>query len=238
MNTAFNKLLILAFVGLSAFSLLAKDNDDLKHGGVGYFMLGIQTADFSELNSALQAAGYTEFKDQVFALGGAGHAVMDRFIIGGEGYALLQRDKRSGDFDTSLRGGIGLFNLGYMVYKRDHFWIYPLLGLGGGGINLNILEKTEIPSFEEVLENPKRGVELYSGGFIVQASLGMDFFLDFEKEKKSRGGLVISLRAGYGITPMSGDWYIDDMEITGGPDIGLTGPFVRLGIGGGGFGKD
>ena len=48
--------------------------------------------------------------------------------------------------------------------------------------------------------------------------------------------MVLGLRAGYTVSPIKGDWTIDEIEVTGAPQTGITGPYIRFMIGGGGFG--
>ncbi|MBD3386457.1 hypothetical protein GF407_16230 [candidate division KSB1 bacterium] len=234
MKIRYEVFLFISIMLSATFGLTAEEKKTTR-GGVGYFMLGYEATDLSDFNDALEAAGYSTFAEKMFSMGGAGYAIKDRLIIGGEGYALIQKDKRTGTLETSLSGGVGFFNIGYILHKQKNFWIYPLLGLGGGGMNFSILEKSQIPSFEEVLENPERGVDMYAGGLLLQVAIGGDVLLNFEQKKDKKGGLVLALRIGYTFTPMSDNWYMNDMEITGGPDLHLTGPFVRLGFGGGGF---
>ena len=58
-----------------------------------------------------------------------------------------------------------------------------------------------------------------------------------ECDEKGKGGMVLGVRAGYTFSPFKGDWNMDDLEISGAPETGITGPYIRLMIGGGGFGK-
>ena len=46
-----------------------------------------------------------------------------------------------------------------------------------------------------------------------------------------RGGPVLGLRVGYVFAPFIGDWHLDDNSIAGGPEVGLTGPYVTVLLG-------
>lgn len=209
-------------------------------GGKGYFMLGGNIVDIDALNTSLQSQGYPEFSDEFLSLGGGGHFIINRFIIGGEGHGFIERDERAtlddGNFETSLTAGYGFFDLGYRLFSTGGFTLYPMVGIGGGAMNLKITESAA-PSFDDVLTNPQRGTDLIIGGLLLQASLGADWTLNLRGHdvKGKRGGLLIGLRAGYIFAPIEGDWRFHETEISGGPDFGLTGPYIRLLIGGGGI---
>ena len=77
---------------------------------------------------------------------------------------------------------------------------------------------------------------MVTGCLLLSASFGLDYMATVEETDKGIGGLIIGFRAGYNIAISKDDWMLDDLELAGGPDIGFTGPFFRLLIGGGGFG--
>jgi hypothetical protein len=51
------------------------------------------------------------------------------------------------------------------------------------------------------------------------------------------GGPTLGVRGGWVLSPIHGDWSLDGREILGGPDLGITGPYVRLFIGFGSLGR-
>ena len=96
--------------------------------------------------------------------------------------------------------------MGYIVYTKKQLWLYPLLGLGGGGMNLKIKEKPSSLSFDDVLDNPKRSVEISTGGFLLSFAVGMDYLLILGEDKKGKGGLAFGIRAGYTLSPFKRGW--------------------------------
>ena len=139
-------------------------------------------------------------------------------------------------FKSSLTGGYGLFHIGYIIYSKKCFNIYPLLGIGGGGVTLKIAEDSS-PSFDQVLNDPKRNVELIYGGMILNLSVGVDYFIKMEETDEGFGGFLLGLQAGYLLAPFTHDWKMDEHDISGGPDVGLNGFFVRITLGGGGMSR-
>ncbi|MHB8094912.1 MAG: hypothetical protein ACYDH0_08210 [Candidatus Aminicenantales bacterium] len=203
-------------------------------GGAGYIMLGASSIDIAGLNTSLMAGGYSAHPRRFFSLGGGGHAVIGRLILGGEGQALAGRNAGNPTYRTTLSGGFGFFNLGYIVYSGEDFRIYPVAGIGAGEIDLEIAERGTA-SFDEVLENPGRGSKLSTSGFLLNLAIGAEKIVRLGGGR--RGGLILGIRAGYVFAPVRGGWELEKLEIPGGPGISLQGPYVRVLIGAGSWGR-
>ncbi len=235
------KLVLVISIGilliLSSLSL-AQEKATKSGGGRGYCMMGWSTLDLDELNVRLKSKGYTEFSNNFFSIGGGGHGIINKLIIGGQGGTLIGGEEtvnlNGGTLKTSVIGGYGLFDVGYLVYSKKGLNVYPMLGMGGGGLTFTIKE-ISTPSFEDLLENPKRKVELIYGGFLVNVSLGVDYLIKFAEDEKGTGGLIVGFKAGYMLAPFTHDWKMDENDVTGGPDIGFNGPYVKIMFGGGGM---
>lgn len=201
--------------------------------GRGYFMFGVHFLDIDDLNTRLASLGYAKFPTHFYTIGGGAHGILESgIVIGGEGHALLSQKETTGTFKTALGGGYGFFNVGYVVYQQNDFTVYPLLGIGGGSVTMKITD-SEAPLFDEVIGDPKRSTELSTGGFLLDMAVGLDYLFQVGEDERD-GGIMIGLRAGYTFSPSDSDWEMNGNEINGGPDFGVTGPYVRLMIGGGG----
>lgn len=202
-----------------------------ERGGRGFFMIGAQWLDLDELNDRLVAAGYPEAEESFVTLGGGGYMMRNRFLVGGEGHGALSTSgsTSAGQFRTTVGGGYGMFNVGYAVWAYGGTLVYPMVGVGGGGLLVNIEERSS-PDFDDVLDDPRRGVNLSNSQFLVSVALGVDHvFGGFG----NRGGLGVGIRGGWIFAPVEGDWMFGRNDVAGGPDAGFTGPFVRVSIGGG-----
>ncbi len=222
---------------LIASCVWAEDPPDREEGR-GYFMIGGSLLNVDDLNASLSENGYSELSDSYLSLGGGGHGIVrGKIVVGGEGHALLGRTKTSsvGDqqYDTKLSGGYGLFNIGYVLFKKGGLNVYPLLGIGGGGVELKIAQSS-VGSFEDVLSDPNRGSELSTGGLLLDFALGADHLFILGSDDKEEGGILIGLRCGYTLAPFTRDWNLSGDNLSGGPDFGISGPYFRLAIGGGG----
>ncbi|MDZ7293937.1 MAG: hypothetical protein ONB14_00775 [candidate division KSB1 bacterium] len=208
-----------------------------KGTGQGCFYIGASTVDVEKLNTSLRAFGYPELSDRVMSMGGGGHAFINRLVIGGQGHALISKSYdvivRNVPYKTELTAGIGFFNVGYLLTPQSSLKVYPMFGIGGGGIELSITEK-QPPAFEQILQQPNRSTHLSKAVLLVNVALGVDYFIVTQRDEEGVGGLVLGFELGYNLCPVTSGWSAEEIEITGGPDVGIAGPYVRFKIGGGG----
>lgn len=105
-------------------------------------------------------------------------------------------------------------------------------------MKLTFSEKTASYSFDDVLKDPKRGATLTSGGFLINLALGMDYYLKMGENEEGHGGFLLGVRAGYTLAPSKGGWDMYSNELSDAPEISMTGFFIRIIFGGGGFEKE
>jgi hypothetical protein len=236
-------LLILTF---SLATIFAQDKDhrdyhwkdwkDWKGSARGYFMIGGLQTDLGDFNDDLSRFGYEDMDDKFFSLGGGGHVVKNGLIFGIEGHGFMGEEKLNQGYNTRLIGGYGFVNIGYELINYKNFSLYPLIGLGGGAIEYSMVQDARL-SFDDVLADPGRTITLRNAGFMIQAALGTEFFYPMHSNEHHEWGLVFGLRGGYVFTPITSDWWANEDKISGGPDLGINGPYLRLTIGFGGNGK-
>ena len=215
------------------------DWSDGRHGGKGYFMIGWSSLDLAPLNEVLVPNGYPTFSEDFMSLGGGGHAVLGRLVLGGQGHGYLAQGHDAvlpaGNYRTSVAGGAGFFDVGLVLWSRGSTTFTPMVGLGGGGIELDIRELSS-PSFSEVLAQPGRRSKLNTGGFLLDLGASLDRILDGGRGY-GYGGPLIGVRAGWVLAPFPGHWQLHGQDVAGGPELGFTGPYVRFMFGGGGMGR-
>lgn len=205
----------------------------------GFFMIGWQRLDLDELNTRMVLSGFPSISEDLVSLGGGFWGWKERVLIGGEGHVLLGSDEVTSDgaFKTRMSGGYGQLDLGYRIYAADRLNVAPIVGLGGGSVSVDLIERSS-PVFDEVLGDPLTGAHLSASGFRIDLSVAMDVQLTRRvKEDDSEDGFAVGLRAGYAFSPGGWDWRLnDETDLPGGPGIGLGGPYVRLMVGG--WGRD
>jgi hypothetical protein len=206
-------------------------------GGAGYFAAGVQFTDLSDLNNRMADAGYPTFSSEMVSIGGGGYSVTNRILIGGEGHGLISGDQGYQGRNVSVGGGYGLFTLGYLFRPNRNLRVYPRLGLGGGGLQLEISDQGDATDFDDILDDPNRSASIGRASLLVSLGAGLEYQFSGPEE---RGGFRLGLRAGYMLSPLESEWQLDDTTLSGGPDATLQGPFIRLTIGGGGaeYGDD
>jgi hypothetical protein len=234
-------ILAITFNLLSSESSLAQNETGKTeiYGGMGYFSAGYQHPNLSALNKALTREGFGAVPENYITFGGGGHSIIKNVVIGGEGHSFSGKhtwtDRPGGPVETALDGGYGLFNIGYVVTAKKGLLVYPMLGIGGGGLTLDVSDAPQGATFENMLRNHQQGVKLENGGFLLNFQLAADYMM--QGNEKGRGGLLVGIRGGYMLAPGQWDnWTWNDATIGDGPDASLSGPYVRLTFGAGGYG--
>lgn len=201
-------------------------------GGAGFFAIGTNVIGIDALNDRLESFGYPTFGSAFLSLGGGGYGLVGgRFVLGGEGHGLIRPAQSVGGREVTAGGGYGLATLGYLAVAQSNWRVYPQVGVGAGGLTLDIGSTGAVTDFDDVLDDPNRRAELTRGSLLV--SLAVNLTYDAFSAPEDEGGFRVGLQAGYLLAPLSSDWQLDDATLDDGPDAGFGGPFVRLLIGGG-----
>lgn len=235
---AFITTIVLLTIFSTNFAVSQEKNTEAKKEEVrGYLMLGGSTLDIDPLNDRLVSKGYASFSDKFYSLGiGFLRKKNSNWLFGPEGHVLIVEEKEkampNGNHTVSLIGAYGFFNVGYALVTSGGLNIYPLIGFGGGGTWLNIGKN----NFDDILEDPERSAEIFTGTFLLNFALGADHLIKFKEDEKVEG-MVLGFRVGYTYTPWKGGWWTDMIDIKGGPKTGMTGPYIRFMIGFGGKGE-
>lgn len=231
--------LIALFVFTTGLSAQESSSPKSKvYGGMGYFQTGVSFLDLDNLNTMLKDNGMPELGNASVSFGGGGHGIIGNFILGGEGHGIVGESGLNQNYRVKYGGGYGLFNMGYVVYANPVILVYPMLGIGGGGQSVTITDRSTLPvSFSDLLEDPKHQSILTKGSFLIDLSLTSNLFVFGNTGGNATGGFMVGLKAGYLLELNNDRWYIDDQELVGGPDSGISGPYFRLIIGGGGFSR-
>lgn len=231
---------VLSLLSTSIAHAQEEISKDKKGDFRGYFMVGGNILDIEAFNTRLESEGYSEFSDNLISFGGGcSYSKHNSIIImGAEGHILITEEKEasipSGDYKTSLSCLYGSFNFGVLVYSKRGLNVYPFLGIGYGEIGLKIGPYV----FDDILEYPTRGAELSTGGFLLNLGAGTDYLVRLWGDDKTEKGFVFGLRLGYTFTPFKETWQMDEIDISGGPETGITGPYLRITMGFGARTKD
>jgi hypothetical protein len=228
--------LILFYITIIHYTM-AQENTKMKAGGSGGFTIGIGNTDVSTLR-AFMAEGTGKFNNTQFLIGGTGHAFIENFVIGGSGTAIIGDKIKSDSTIVSLGGGMGTFDIGYLLYNNDKLKIYPMIGIGGTSMGVQIIKNKNYTS-NQIVNNPWQEINIGLGALVLDLSLNIDMIplLQYDEKEKSYGGFLTALKLGYAISPTSSDWMFAGGDITNGPRYGLNMFYVKAILGGFGFQK-
>ncbi|MFC1692730.1 hypothetical protein ACFL1R_04415 [Candidatus Latescibacterota bacterium] len=236
----FNRLRVIIVMIIFSVSFIFSsepvcEEEKQKHDFKGYFMIGGSTLDIDALNSRLGNKGYSELSDTFLSIGGGGLIKgSDKVLLGFEGQMLIGGQESSviGSENYSLRiiGGYGFLNTGYLVYSSDRLDLFPILGIGFGGMGMKIVQT----SFDNILDNPHSFTTLSTYSFLLNFAIGTNYKIKLSGDETEKKFFIVGLRGGYAFSPFKSGWYQDEFELTGAPDGGINGPYVRLTIGGSG----
>jgi len=230
-------LALIVLQAVVAVSLPAQEPAGTKiYGGSGYFMTGYSRMDPAALNARFSEQGLPALPEGGWFLGGGGHYIFRNLILGGEGGGVISSPATGPRYNVTSSGGYGFLNVGYVVLSRGSILAYPLVGAGGGGMSVLITDRTGLPdSFDALLRDPVHQSLLMHGGFMMNFSVGIDWFVGGGQEGSGTGGWLVGLKAGYLLDTADDNWMLDDRKLTGAPAAGMSGFYVRITLGGGGF---
>ncbi len=206
-----------------------------KIGGRGFFSMGTGMLKTDDLDGTLQAAGYPVFNEGYYLIGGEGYLMINRWVIGGEGHGIIGDEISEGIITGSLSGGQGFLTVGHTVFSNNRFKIYPKGGVGLGGLSMQLTGDLP-PALSDMLDDPAEDTELSKSHALMKLGMNFAFLINLSSGEFGAGGFAIGLEAGYQFTFNESDWQIEEIDIQNGPDLNMTGPYIKLKIGGGGFG--
>ncbi|MDJ0765409.1 MAG: hypothetical protein QNJ97_20680 [Myxococcota bacterium] len=212
------------------------DNDNARHpaqfmrpvtgsihfnGGVGFF-------DFSDLDDRLSQAGYSDIDTVLTVLGLGGELRLGRLVLGAERHWIgnLGAETSRGDLRVDLKSSYWLFRVGFDVVKWKGLSVYPIVGIGSSDTRLRVQSEADA-DFDDVLADPGRSVSMRQRGFLLDASLGVDYHFKIRETKRKTSFITFGLRGGYLFMPYATGWDTSAAEISSGPDAELMGPTVQ-----------
>ena len=211
---------------------------------MAYYMVGGHRMIIkNQLNSHLHQAGHPALSTTFLTMGGGGLIGGPNLMIGGEGFSYFSREKNSSSQRISVDAGYGFFNMAYQIYLKKKTRLFPIIGIGRGGIKISLADNTKPSSFDSLIENPDRGVTISKNGMIFQLALQTNFLLlevntlEFGSDNNSNlreyfiYRFMFGIRAGYIFAPFENKWNVDDFKIPDGPEKHIAGPYIQLQFG-------
>jgi opacity protein-like surface antigen len=250
-------LLSIALAVLCASTSFAQKTN--RHGAfgaltIGYSPFGNQKF-YDEMVKGKSRNLFPEPEKAAMSIGGEGYSVFNSIILGGEltAYAsnkasqsytnptaLADRDKDY-TLDTRRMGASVMLNMGYIVFHKQNWIIYPLGGIGYGG-SAYTLSDPRSGSFTEGRSYPfsnkieEKNALIYNTSLAFNAGLGVNYFVT--NSNGNAKGFSVGVRFGYYQMSPKGKYIVNEEKMVplAGTPLGKTannGWYVRLLIGGG-----
>lgn len=205
-----------------------------KRVNAAYIMGGAGFLNFNTLNRYLAKEDYPALSEKYLTYGVGGHVIHDKFILGLEIHRYLERNVISSkEFNTSSYGRYIILNFGYLLYSKKGLMVYPLGGMGFGQLRVRVTENN-IQSFQD-LNLYQKGSESKTRSFMVNLAVGADYFFKYNHKKKGKNNLMIGIRAGVILSAIKDDWTVNHIHVADGPVAGLSGPYIKIVFGLGGW---
>ena len=227
---AFPGVLALVISGISVVP--AEAQAALLGPGAAWISGGMSRIATGELDDRLAAHGYPAFGQTAYTLGVGGYRILSNGVmLGFEGHGFGVGEEDHDGNEVELGGGYATLAVGYAIELSPRVRVYPRIGIGAGGLALEIESADDTVGFDDVLTNPTpvpwvRDPLLSRDGMVVDLGGGAEFL------PGGRSGPLLGVRLGYLLAPWNSDWDSWERDAIGGPDASIAGPYIRLMVGG------
>ncbi len=189
-------------------------------GGYGGFLYSFSSPDLNKMNTDIQKNYGIKFENHYIGTGGTGWVIAGKIVLGGSGFG----GSYSISNDTIKiigKYGAGFFEPGYhLSIKKIGFDI--ILGIGGGNYTLVLIKGLKDASWNDILTDPQKSIELTFGGFAVQPCVRITIPIAF---------IGLTLKGGYSFYPIKPEWKFKyGGNVLNPPDVSLSGPYLSAGI--------
>jgi|GEM_PF-2270686 len=196
-----------------------------------FFSMGTTFSDYDDLNSSLSQFGYPELSENTFIIGCSSFKIMKKFIHGAEIHAIMGDRADGNNYDVSLKGISGKLNFGYILFEPGNFDLFPHIGLGASSLVLNMDRDIGQSSYDDIIQDPDDGADLYRTGFIADIGFNIHYTVDFMKKKERMGNMVFGFSAGYMFDPFERKWIVNGEKLNNGPELKHNNLYVKITIG-------
>lgn len=202
-----------------------------KEEGYGGFGFGTGTMNLDKMNNKLTSLGFEKLDNSFKTFGGGGYALKDDFLIGGSGFGILPQTVENDSVKATFSGGGGFFDMGYCVYKNRNFKLFSIFGIGGTGTDLQLVKKKRSTlTFDEILKDPEVTSNVIGGGLAIKLEVMSQFIFNVSKEDNETFNIAAALSAGMTYQLTNDEWQVEDLDLSGVPELEPQRYYVTLSI--------
>lgn len=221
------KIFLSVFIIFISSSLYAQTSIVGSLGMGGGVIFGSLNPNMKDLNVELKNAYLKEFEGGIFGFGGGGGLTLGNIRLGGYGIGGSKEVRTTvtgGEVISKLDFGYGLFVAGYELLKFGDLRFAIDVGIGGGSIDLNLINKNQgaVDWSNVFLPVSNSAKNLSMNFFYYQPSLVIEYIY---------GGFTKIFIAGDYSGIVNGKWKQDgEFELLNVPDMKFNGFSIRAGI--------
>jgi hypothetical protein len=206
-----------------------------KHGGLGYAAVGIVAGPIGDIEDGLvQTLGPgTRSPEFGYTVGGGGRMLLfHRVVIGGKGFGLFPPEVGGPNGTARVSGGGGGLELGFAAVNRPKVLFFPYFGVGGFGLGLELrnASQQDIQFGDAAPLQPGEERDYASGFVYLEVGAGLHRLVFF-----GDGGLAVGFNVGGMFSVAPSQWADAGEPIEGLDEPRLSGAYLQLTVGGGGF---
>lgn len=228
---------IILFALFAGGSLLASAQPKGYFGGFGFFEPGFTSINLSPINNLLTANGYSALGGGYLSSGGSGMGMINNLLIGGSGGNMAMESFGRNNTNGRFTAGYGMFQLGYAFHTNKKSFVYPMIGFGAFTTNMQLEDNNTTTSLNAALANPNQVVNLNSSNSLLDFSLNFAYRILGGGDENGSGGTMLGLSVGGFMSPTNASFQMNERDMTVTPNFRPSGFYVRLKIGGGGYGR-
>jgi hypothetical protein len=193
-------------------------------------MLGIQSPDFSALNTELTNNGFMKLDDIYFSRGGGFYTIFPKLHLATLfNYSTYSANKTEGDNTNALRGTTVGTSLGIVLLNKPKYQLIPFGGIVYSWFGVRLSKNNNLsPNFSGYLSGGLNQQHIATEGYT--GNVGLHFATSPFVNKKVGKNITLGLRSGYYIPiDKATKWTTNGNTIQDGPKInsqGFYGTFI------------
>jgi hypothetical protein len=188
--------------------------------------------DSKAFNTELARQGRGQLNKNMFTLGVESWMRWDRVMLLAGSHTYLPTRAEATNFTTETSGGYGALDIGVPIILARKTLVYPLAGVGLSTSTVTLRRNGPVdfnPNFRDIPSTGGRNVDITGRRFQGHVGIGIDQVF---KPQWPNLLMSVGLRAGYMATLGDTRWRSGRETVSGAPELGLKGAYVRLTLGG------